>query len=108
MEKHEISLLNDYYGALLTERQRSMLELFYNEDMSLGEIAEQFRVSRQAVRDAIQRGENSLLEFEKKLKLILMREKMLSLVNEILVHSNSEDIEKVKYCALQIKGIWEE
>lgn len=108
MEKHEISLLNDYYGALLTERQRSMLELFYNEDMSLGEIAEQFSVSRQAVRDAIQRGESALLEFEKKLRLILMREKMLSLVNEILSHSRNEDIEKIKICALKIKDIWEE
>lgn len=108
MEKHEISLLNDYYGALLTERQRSMLELFYNEDMSLGEIAQQFSVSRQAVRDAILRGESALLEFEKKLRLILMREKMLSLVNEILSHSGNEDIEKIKICALNIKDIWEE
>jgi len=67
MEKHYISLLNDYYGVLLTKKQEEMLKLFYNEDFSLAEIAEDFKVSRQAVRDAIKRGEGALVEFENKL-----------------------------------------
>jgi predicted DNA-binding protein YlxM (UPF0122 family) len=67
MEKHYISLLNDHYGALLTDKQEEMLRLFYNEDFSLAEIAEEFSVSRQAVRDAVKRGEEALLEYEQKL-----------------------------------------
>ncbi len=52
------------YGALLTDRQRDCLDLYYNEDLSLGEIAEHFHISRQAVHDAMQRGEEQLAAYE--------------------------------------------
>lgn len=69
MDRFEIGTLRVYYGALLTERQNELLRLHYDEDISLGELAELFSVSRQAVLDGIKRGENALLAFEGKLGL---------------------------------------
>ncbi len=65
--------LNAVYGSLLTEKQREFLELYYDCDVSLNEIAEQYGISRQAVRDAIVRGEKALSEFEAKLGLLERR-----------------------------------
>lgn len=56
--------LLDYYGALLSERQRDALNFYYNDDLSLAEIADEMGISRQGVRDAIKRGEAELSEFE--------------------------------------------
>ena len=67
MKNLKISLLLDFYGAILTEKQRESLELYYNEDLSLAEIAEIAQISRQGVRDNIKRGESILLEMEEKL-----------------------------------------
>lgn len=71
-----ISVLIDFYGDILTEKQKNVLELYYNEDLSLSEIAEHEKISRQGVRDSIKRGEETLLELEEKLR---MSEKMISL-----------------------------
>jgi len=60
------SLLLDFYGNLLTEKQRDALDMYYNMDLSLGEIAEEIGVTRQGVRDAIKKGEERLLLFEEK------------------------------------------
>jgi predicted DNA-binding protein YlxM (UPF0122 family) len=65
-----MNLLYDFYGALLTGRQREFMELYYYDDLSLAEIAEQFDVSRQAVHDNIRRAEAQLLEYEQKLRLL--------------------------------------
>ena len=65
-----ISLLFDFYGEMLTEKQREVVELYYNADLSLAEIAEHSRITRQGVRDSIKRAENQLLEFEEKLGLL--------------------------------------
>ena len=67
MKNLKISLLLDFYGAILTDKQRESLELYYNEDLSLAEIAEIASISRQGVRDNIKRGESILLEMEEKL-----------------------------------------
>lgn len=67
MKNLKISLLLDFYGAILTEKQRESLELYYNDDLSLAEIAENTAITRQGVRDNIKRGENILLEMEEKL-----------------------------------------
>ena len=58
------SLLLDFYGNLLTEKQRDALDMHYNMDLSLGEIAENIGVTRQCVRDFIKKGEERLLNFE--------------------------------------------
>lgn len=64
-----IGLLFDFYGKLLTERQKCLIDLYYNNDLSLTEIAQEFGISRQAVFDILKRAEKSLEEYEDKLKL---------------------------------------
>ena len=61
-----MSLLYDYYGGLLTEKQQSFFDLYYNQDYSLTEIAELSGISRQGVHDAIARAERQLRELEDK------------------------------------------
>ena len=63
----EISYLLDFYGDVLTDKQRDVMEQYYNDDFSLSEIAENFGLSRQGVRDAIKRGETTMLELEEKI-----------------------------------------
>ncbi|MFZ7104518.1 MAG: YlxM family DNA-binding protein [Peptococcaceae bacterium] len=71
LAKREIFiLLYDFYGGLLTEKQRTIFDLYYQCDLSLGEIAQDQEVSRQAVYDIIKRTENTLEEYENKLGLV--------------------------------------
>ena len=65
----EMSLLFDFYGETLTEKQRELFDLYYNEDLSLSEIAEHAGITRQGVRDSIKRAESTLLEMEERLGL---------------------------------------
>ena len=65
----EISVLLDYYGQMLTEKQREVVRLYYNEDLSLAEIAQFANITRQGVRDSIKRAESTLLEMEERLGL---------------------------------------
>ena len=64
-----ISYLLDFYGDILSEKKRSVMELYYNEDLSLSEIAEQFGISRQGVRDIVKKTEEELFFWEEKLGL---------------------------------------
>ena len=66
----EISVLFDFYGDLLTEKQAEMIDLYYNDDLSLGEISEIQGVTRQGVRDSIKRAENQMFELEEKLSMV--------------------------------------
>lgn len=66
MEALEMTLLFDYYGELLTQRQRSCLDMRYNQDLSLGEIAAELGVSRQGVYDNLNRAEALLRNMEEK------------------------------------------
>ena len=75
-----MNFLFDFYQALLTEKQRSYMELYYLDDHSLGEIAESYEISRQAVYDNIRRTEAMLEEYEEKLNLFekfLQRQQVL-------------------------------
>ena len=62
--------LLDLYGGLLTDKQRDIMDLYYNDDLSLGEIADHYDISRQGVHDAIKRGDESLAEYEQRLGLL--------------------------------------
>ena len=66
----QMTLLFDFYGELLTEKQNLAMDLYYNQDLSLAEIAEPLGISRQGVRDFIVRGEKQLAAFEEKLGLV--------------------------------------
>ena len=65
-----MTMLYDFYGELLTERQKEFYDLYYNEDLSLSEIAENYGISRQGVRDVIVRAEAYLTEIEDKTGLV--------------------------------------
>ena len=65
----EISFLLDFYGEMLTEKQREVIEYYYNDDLSLAEIADNEGITRQGVRDSIKRAEAQLLEMEERLGL---------------------------------------
>ena len=84
-KKIEISMLWQIYGALLTEKQKEYIDYYYNEDLSLAEIAQNDGITRQGVRDIIKKGEKKLFEYEEKLlfmKRMLNQEKK---IEEILV-----------------------
>lgn len=66
MDALEMTLLYDYYGDLLTERQRMCFELYHDQDLSLAEIAQELKVSRQGVYDNLSRAEATLRNMEEK------------------------------------------
>ena len=66
-EKVKISMLCQLYGKLLTEKQYNFIDDYYNNDLSLSEIAENNNITRQAVRDILKKGEKKLFEYEEKL-----------------------------------------
>lgn len=65
-----LTLLFDFYGELLTEKQKQVFALHYQDDLSLTEIGEELSVSRQAIRDQLKRTEKILLDYEQKLGLV--------------------------------------
>lgn len=86
MEKKDklyIGLYNDYYGALLTDYQRELVDMYYNGDMSLGEIAKEHRISPQGVRDALKRAERTLEETESKLKMVERSDRLREILDKI-------------------------
>ena len=69
-KKVEVSMLCQLYGKLLTEKQYEFIDDYYNNDLSLSEIAENNNITRQAVRDIIKKGEKKLFEYEEKLQFM--------------------------------------
>ena len=65
----KIGFLLDFYGDVLSERRRTVLDYYYNDDLSLGEIADEIGISRQGVRDLIKKAEEELYFYEEKLGL---------------------------------------
>lgn len=71
MERNvQISILLEIYGKLLTKKQYDLLNDYYNNDLSLSEIAENEEITRQAVRDNLKKGEKGLFKYEEKLKFM--------------------------------------
>jgi predicted DNA-binding protein YlxM (UPF0122 family) len=88
MEALEMTLLFDYYGDLLTERQRSCVDMRYNQDLSLSEIAEELGVSRQGVYDNLSRAEALLRNMEEKTGCVQRAVETRKAVREILDAAN--------------------
>ena len=79
----EMSLLLDFYGETLSERKRAVMSLYYNEDLSLAEIADEFGISRQGVRELIKKSESELTELECKLGLVARFESLRQLAEDV-------------------------
>lgn len=108
MEKNlELSLLCDIYGALLSQKQREALDLYYNEDLSLSEIATQVGISRQGVRDQIKHGEKLLLEFEENLGLLEKESKLQSIISEAEQLNKDLSSKKLSEICENLKHIFE-
>ncbi len=84
MDALERTLLFDYYGDMLTEKQRDCFDMRYNQDLSLGEIAEALGVSRQAVNDNLTRTEALLSRMEENIGSVKRDKEIRSAVQEIL------------------------
>ena len=84
MDAHEMVLLLDYYGNMLTDKQRDCFDMRYNQDLSLGEIAEELGVSRQAVNDNLTRTEALLRRMEETIGCVKRDIAVRSAAREIL------------------------
>lgn len=87
-----ITLLYDFYGELLTPHQKNIYELYYQNDLSLGEISKNLGISRQGVYDTLKRCEKLLYEYEERLQLLERFYKQKNLAKEIL--TSTQMIEK--------------
>lgn len=76
-------MLLDFYGELLSEKRRAVLDMYFNNDYSLSEIAEQVGITRQGVLDSIKKGKEELTSFEEKLNLAKRFEENKKTLNEI-------------------------
>ncbi|MBR2896040.1 MAG: YlxM family DNA-binding protein [Oscillospiraceae bacterium] len=94
-QTYRMTMLYDFYGELLTERQKEFFDLYYNEDLSLGEIAENNGISRQGVRDVIVRAEATMQEFEDKTGLIRRFQQMQGHINTII--DSSAELKTINY-----------
>ncbi len=109
IEKTEkIIMLKDFYGPLLTQKQQDALNLYYEDDWSLSEIADSMAISRQGVYDLLKRAEQALLDYEQRLCLLerfsLTREhldKVIMLLNDI----KSADRQKIEGALEIIRAI---
>jgi len=78
-----VNLLFDFYGKLLTKRQKEVMELYYEENLSLSEIADEFQISRQGVHDALKNAEKALKGYEEKLGLLEKMQQSRQAMEEI-------------------------
>lgn len=97
-----MALLYDFYGDVLTDRQKEFYDLYYNEDLSLAEIAENYGITRQGVRDVIVRAEAILTDLEDKTGLIRRFHAMRSQLDGIVQAADAILERNAKYDDAQI------
>ncbi len=114
MESVELLLLFDYYGDLLTERQKLCFDMHYNQDLSLGEIAQELSISRQAVYDNLSRTEALLKNMEEKTgcvsrdrQLRKAMEEIASIATELTTYPDSMVSQRAEKILTQAKGFEE-
>ena len=100
-----INFLYDFYQSLLTDKQRLYMQLYYLEDLSLGEIAGEYGVSRQAVYDNVRRTEAMLEDYEMKLNLFSKFQQRLEIVDRLeqLITDTDEQSTTVKELLIELK-----
>lgn len=103
-----VNLLYDFYKNLLTEKQRDYMELYYQDDLSLSEIAEQYQVSRQAVFENIKRAEQLLEQYEASLQLLVKHEQRTDIFNQLsdlLNQDSSFELKEVQKLVTALKNV---
>ena len=111
MKNLKVSYLLDFYGNLFSEKQREILEMYYQEDMSLSEIASVSDMTRQGVYDNIKRGEKEIISLEDKLKLMDRFFEISKALDNIASYLKpdailkSEDYQKIKAEIAEVKAI---
>ena len=92
MEKNvKMSMLLEIYGKLLTDKQQDVLDLYYNQNLSLAEIAEDANITRQGVRKILLGGENKLLDYETKLAILSTKLKNTKIIEELIKETKDID-----------------
>jgi predicted DNA-binding protein YlxM (UPF0122 family) len=112
-ESVEIALLLDFYGQLLTPRQYEILDLHYNNDISLGEIGEQYNISRQGVYDSIKKGREALRRYEEKLGLVKRFSRHNETIRNILTElkkleagsTQRENKDIIDFCVMELEKV---
>lgn len=107
---NRMNALFEFYSTLLTEKQMNYIELYYGNDLSLGEISEEYGVSRQAVYDNIKRTEKLLETYEKKLHLYsnyIVREEIIEEIKNEMINSDFNN-QKINELLENIQEIEEE
>lgn len=101
-----VNFLFDFYQSLLTEKQRTYMRLYYLEDYSLGEIAGEYGVSRQAIYDNVRRTEAMLEDYELKLKLFSTFQKRMDIIKDIenLITDQTEQSDMIQKLLLALKN----
>ncbi len=116
MEKFtEMSMLLDIYGSMLTPKQRDIMDLYYNYDLTLAEIGENKQISRQGVHDIIRRSENTLRKMEANLKMqaklvyietsLRALDKKLMLLKELIASEEGLSLETIDEIRTDIRSI---
>lgn len=107
-----ITMLYDFYAELLTDKQKNVIELYYFNDFSLHEIAQEYEITRQAVQDMIKRSEKLLMQYEQKLLLVdryIKQKQKIEIIindlNDIIDKNNLIDIKEFELIQNNIKNI---
>lgn len=96
-----ITLLFDFYGDVLTEKQQDVIDYYYNEDLSLAEIAEHLGITRQGVRDSIKRAEATMFELEDKLGHVKRFKEIQSGLNSIVEKAHKIEDEMLRGASIR-------
>ncbi|MBQ2897803.1 MAG: DNA-binding protein [Clostridia bacterium] len=106
----KLSILFDYYGGVLTDKQADVCDMYFNQNLSLGEISEIMGITRQGVRDSLKKSEKILLFHEEKLGIYKKDLNVASLINKIDTLLDESDInpdymKKIKKITDEIKNL---
>ena len=105
----EISLLNDFYGKLLTQKQQDILVEYYYNNMSLAEVAENFGITRQAVLDSLKKSEKQLKNFEEVLGLVAKHKQVKEQIERLITKNKTKNLskEEVEKQLILLLKLWE-